>query len=80
MRRFPGVSVRKDVCGGEACIAGTRIPVGLIHKGFMAGMSIRQFTTYFVVPLTVTQVETAIRYEMRRLSAPFTSTTEEKKT
>lgn len=61
-----GVSIRKGVCGGEPCLAGTRIPTGLIFKGFMAGMSVRQFTTYFVCRLTTAQVETAIRYELQQ--------------
>ncbi len=66
MRKFPGVSIRKAVLGGDPCIAGTRIPTSLIHKVFMAGLSIKEIAHYFVRRLTPFQVETAIRYEMRR--------------
>jgi uncharacterized protein (DUF433 family) len=34
---FPGIDVRPDVCGGEPCVAGTRIPVWLLEQARRLG-------------------------------------------
>ena len=34
-----GIEVQPDVCGGEACIAGARIPVWLLEQSRRLGMS-----------------------------------------
>ena len=34
---FPGIDVRPDVCGGEACIVRTRIPVWLLVQSRRLG-------------------------------------------
>lgn len=41
MRRYsaPGIESRPGVCGGEACIAGTRIPVWILEKARQIGTS-----------------------------------------
>lgn len=36
---FPGIDSRPDVCGGEACIVRTRIPVWLLEKARRLGTS-----------------------------------------
>lgn len=36
---FPGIDSRPDVCGGEACIVRTRIPVWLLEKARRSGSS-----------------------------------------
>jgi len=36
---FPGVDSRPDVCGGEACIVRTRIPVWLLERARRLGVS-----------------------------------------
>src|SRR5687768_590730 len=36
---FPGVESRPDVCGGEACIVRTRIPVWLLEQARRSGKS-----------------------------------------
>jgi uncharacterized protein (DUF433 family) len=36
---FPGVDSRPDVCGGEACIVRTRIPVWLLEQARRLGAS-----------------------------------------
>ena len=36
---FPGIDSRPDVCGGEACIARTRIPVWLLKQARRLGTS-----------------------------------------
>jgi uncharacterized protein (DUF433 family) len=36
---FPGIDVRPDVCGGEACIVRTRIPVWLLVHARRLGTS-----------------------------------------
>jgi uncharacterized protein (DUF433 family) len=35
--RFPGIESTPGVCGGEPCIAGTRIPVWLLERGRQRG-------------------------------------------
>lgn len=34
---FPGIDTRPDVCGGEACIVRTRIPVWLLERARRLG-------------------------------------------
>lgn len=36
---FPGIDSRSDVCGGEACIVRTRIPVWLLEQARRLGAS-----------------------------------------
>src|SRR6266496_3212597 len=36
---FPGIDSRPDVCGGEACIVRTRIPVWLLEQARRLGAS-----------------------------------------
>ncbi len=36
---FPGIDSRPDVCGGEACIVRTRIPVWLLEQARRLGSS-----------------------------------------
>jgi len=36
---FPGIESRRDVCGGEACIVRTRIPVWLLVQARRLGSS-----------------------------------------
>jgi uncharacterized protein (DUF433 family) len=36
---FPGIDSRPDVCGGEACIVRTRIPVWLLEQARRLGTS-----------------------------------------
>jgi|SRR5450755_4191283 uncharacterized protein (DUF433 family) len=36
---FPGIDSRPDVCGGEACIVRTRIPVWLLEQGRRLGIT-----------------------------------------
>lgn len=36
---FPGIESRPDVCGGEACIVRTRIPVWLLENARRSGVS-----------------------------------------
>src|SRR2546430_1729594 len=36
---FPGIDSRPDVCGGDACIVRTRIPVWLLEQARRLGLS-----------------------------------------
>ena len=36
---FPGIDTRPDVCGGEACIVRTRIPVWLLEQARRLGIT-----------------------------------------
>jgi uncharacterized protein (DUF433 family) len=36
---FPGIDERPDICGGEACIVRTRIPVWLLEQARRLGTS-----------------------------------------
>lgn len=64
MRRIPGISIRKDVCGGEPCVKGTRVPTRIIRVLFLSGEDVQDLTTYFCRKLSVLQVETALRFEL----------------
>lgn len=39
LEKFPGIESRPDVCGGEPCIASTRIPVWLLEQARRLGTS-----------------------------------------
>lgn len=64
MTPFPGISIRKGVCGGEPCVAGTRVPTRVIWATFLYGVSVQTMTHYWPT-VTAEQIENALRYEMR---------------
>lgn len=39
---YPGIDTRPDVCGGEACIVRTRIPVWLLEQARRSGVTERE--------------------------------------
>lgn len=49
------------VCGGRACIAGTRVPVWCVWRA-SEFHSPKQLTRHFVRPLTLNQVQAALAY------------------
>lgn len=51
-----------DVCGGEACIRLTRIPVWSLVRARRLGASDEELLRYFVVPLTPADVQAAWAY------------------
>ena len=65
MKQGPGISIRKGVCGGEPCIAGTRVQTRIVYNLFMTGHSIAQLTRVLSCRLTSEQVQAAIRHELR---------------
>jgi uncharacterized protein (DUF433 family) len=67
---FRGVSIRKDVQGGDPCIACTKIRTRHVYILFMAGVSIEDLQTAFERSLSSDEVEQALRYEMRVNHAP----------
>jgi uncharacterized protein (DUF433 family) len=50
------------VCGGDACIRATRIPVWSLVVARKRGASDEDLLTYFVVPLTPADVQAAWAY------------------
>lgn len=50
------------VCGGDACIRDTRIPVWSVVQAFRLGASTDELLTYFVTPLTHADVQAAMAY------------------
>jgi len=61
--RFFAIEKKSDVCGGEPCIAGTRITVRTIAKLNRQGETARQLAdTFNLVPW---KVEAALNYAMR---------------
>jgi uncharacterized protein (DUF433 family) len=50
------------VCGGDACIRATRIPVWSLVAARRRGVSDEELLNYFVVPLTAADVEAAWAY------------------
>ena len=55
------VVVKPDVCGGEPCIHGTRINVGVILDSLAEGLSPKEITKHFP-PLTEQDVRAAVAY------------------
>jgi uncharacterized protein (DUF433 family) len=51
-----------NVCGGDACIRDTRIPVWTLLRAHQLGASAADLQTYFVTPLTAADVQAAIAY------------------
>ena len=51
-----------DVCGGDACIAGTRIPVWSLIVARRLGKSDAELLDYFVTPLSAADVAAAFAY------------------
>jgi uncharacterized protein (DUF433 family) len=50
------------VCGGDACIRDTRIPVWSFIQAQRLGASVEELLTYFVTPLTPADVQAALGY------------------
>lgn len=51
-----------DVCGGEACIRDTRIPVWSVVAARNLGASDDQLRSYFVTPLSPADLRAAFGY------------------
>jgi uncharacterized protein (DUF433 family) len=50
------------ICGGDACIRDTRIPVWSLVVARQLGASAEELRTYFVTPLTAADVQAALDY------------------
>jgi len=61
MEQFERISHDVGIMGGKACIAGTRITVGLILMQISEGLSISELLTEYPA-LTQADVEEALRY------------------
>ena len=57
-----GIWKTPDVCGGDACIAGTRVPVWSLVVARRLGKSNAELRDYFVTPLSDAEVEAAFGY------------------
>ena len=51
-----------DVCGGDACIRDTRVPVWSLVVARRLGASDEDLLTYFVTPLSPADVRAALTY------------------
>jgi len=61
MEQFERISHDVGIMGGKACIAGTRITVGLILMQISEGLSIHELLSEYPA-LTQADVEEALRY------------------
>lgn len=50
------------ICGGEACIRDTRVPVWSVVAAQRLGASHEELLTYFVTPLTPADLQAAFAY------------------
>jgi uncharacterized protein (DUF433 family) len=50
------------ICGGDACIRDTRIPVWSLVRARQLGASAEELRTYFVTPLAAADVQAAMDY------------------
>jgi uncharacterized protein (DUF433 family) len=57
-----GIEKTEGVCGGTACVAGTRVPVWSIVETWRRGVSEKELQTYFVRPLSGADVKAALEY------------------
>lgn len=53
---------RPNVCGGDACVRDTRIPVWSIVQAHRLGTSADELRTHFVTPLSAADVKAALEY------------------
>lgn len=60
-----GIERTPDVCGGAACVAGTRIPVWTIERFRQLGASPQDLLTYFPT-LSAAQIGRALEYAAAR--------------
>ena len=51
-----------NVCGGNACVRDTRIPVWSVVRAFQLGASVADLRAYFVTPLSAEDVQLALKY------------------
>ena len=51
-----------DICGGDACIRNTRIPVWSVVVARRLGVSDTELSNYFVTPLSGDDVQAAFTY------------------
>ena len=56
------IQKRQAVCGGDACIRDTRMPVWSIIRARQLGISDIDLQTHFVTTLTADDVQTALDY------------------
>ncbi len=56
------IQKRPTVCGGDACIRDTRIPVWSVVRANQLGVSADDLRTHFVTPLTAADVQAAMNY------------------
>jgi uncharacterized protein (DUF433 family) len=54
-----------DICGGDACIRDTRIPVWSVVEAQRLGASEAELLRYFVTPLSAADLEAAFTYYQR---------------
>jgi type III restriction enzyme len=50
------------ICGGDACIRDTRVPVWSVVQARRLGASDQELLSYFVTPLTPDDVQAAMQY------------------
>jgi uncharacterized protein (DUF433 family) len=50
------------ICGGDACIRDTRIPVWSVVEAHRLGASAEELLSYFVTPLSAEDVQAALDY------------------
>ena len=56
------IQKKPNVCGGDACIVNTRIPVWSIIESLRLGATPESLLAYFVTPLTADDVQAAQAY------------------
>jgi type III restriction enzyme len=56
------ISRTPTICGGDACIRDTRIPVWSVIQAHRLGTSAEGLRNYFVTPLTPEDVHAALAY------------------
>lgn len=56
-----GISVRPDICHGNACIAGTRIMVSVVLDNLAAGLAVAEIVHSYPT-LTEEDVQAAVAY------------------
>lgn len=62
---FPGIISDPEILGGEAVIAGTRIPISLILSHLASGMSIDEIT--YEYDLIKENIYSALAYATKRI-------------
>jgi uncharacterized protein (DUF433 family) len=74
---FERISVNPEICGGEPCVKGTRIPVYMVLELVEAGIPFKEIIERYYPSLTEEDIKACVHYATAKV---FTTKTQRHKT